>query len=362
MRVALVYDRINKWGGAERVLLALHELFPEAPLYTAVYHSEKAPWAKVFPKVIPSFLNKIVPFQDKHEYLAPLMPIAFESFDFDGYDLVISVTSEAAKGIITKPSTLHICYCLTPTRYLWSMYDFYFKNSIFKVLTKPAISYLRKWDKIASQRPDAIIAISSSVHNKIKKYYGRESKVIYPPVDINKFQITNSKLQTNKEGYFLFVSRLIPYKRADIAIAAFNELGYPLMIVGIGSKMNKLQKMANKNIKFLGKVSDEELARLYDNAKALVFPGEEDFGIVMAEAQASGTPVIAYRAGGALDIIKDKETGLFFEKQGVEDLKKAIKFFAKLKFNNKELRKSAERFSKANFQKAFLELVDEVVD
>ncbi len=161
MKVALVYDRVNKWGGAERVLLVLHELFPEAPLFTSLYQPENASWAKVFPKVIPSFLNKNPFWRDKHEYIAALMPIAFETFNFDEYDLVISVSSEAAKGIITKPSTLHICYCLTPTRYLWSMYDFYFRNPVFKVISKPFVSYLRHWDKIAAQRPDIMVSISS---------------------------------------------------------------------------------------------------------------------------------------------------------------------------------------------------------
>src|SRR3990167_10742564 len=180
MKVAVVYDRVNKWGGAERVLLALHEMFPDAPLYTSVYDERNAPWAKVFPRVYTSFLQKFPFAKSNHEFLALLMPLAFELFNFDEYDLVISVTSEAAKGIITKPETLHICYMLTPTRYLWSHYDLYFKNPILRFISKPAVNYLRNWDKIAAQRPDKIIAISTEVQRRIKKYYGRESDIVFP--------------------------------------------------------------------------------------------------------------------------------------------------------------------------------------
>ena len=369
--MALVYDRVNKWGGAERVLLALHEIFPEAPLYTAVYSPEKAPWAKVFPKIVPSFLNKIKFFQDKHEYLAPLMPLAFESFNFDEYDLVISVTSEAAKGIITKPKTLHVCYCLTPTRYLWSHYGEYFKGPTLKAVSKPIINHLRSWDKIAAQRPDVMVGISTAVQGRIKKYYERESEVIYPPVDIDRFKILDSRFK--KRDYYLFVSRLIPYKRADLAVEAFNELGLPLKIVGTGSEEAKLKRIAKKNIEFFGFIDDSDLAKLYQGAKALIFPGEEDFGIVMVEALASGTPVIAYKAGGALDIVKEGKTGIFFESQEVGSLISAIKRFdepvrqslaqqalaggSTYKNMSLDCIKNAERFKKENFKERFLDLV-----
>ena len=184
MKVAIVYDRVNKWGGAERVLLALHEMFPDAPLYTSVYDSKKAPWARVFPKIYTSFLQYLPFAKSNHELLAPLMPLVFESFNFDNYDLVISVTSEAAKGIKTNSGTLHVCYCLTPTRYLWSHYEDYFKNPVFKLVTKPIINYLKNWDKKAAQRPDVMIAISTEVKNRIKKYYGRDSEIIFPPTNV----------------------------------------------------------------------------------------------------------------------------------------------------------------------------------
>jgi len=181
MKVAIVYDRVNKWGGAERVLLALHEMFPKAPLYTSVYDKKNAKWANVFPKIYTSFLQHIPFAKSNHELFAVLMPLAFESFNFDKYDLVISVTSEFAKGIITKQSTLHVCYCLTPTRYLWSGYEDYFRNKIFKILTKSIIIYLKEWDKMAAKRPDVMVAISSEVRNRIKKYYNRDSEIIFPP-------------------------------------------------------------------------------------------------------------------------------------------------------------------------------------
>ena len=184
LKIAVVYDRVNKWGGAERVLLTLHEMFPDAPLYTSVYDERSAPWAKVFPKVYTSFLQKIPFAKSNHEYLGWLMPMVFEQFDFGEYDLVISVTSEAAKGIITRPGTMHICYLLTPTRYLWSGYEGYFKNPFLRFFSKPVINYLRAWDKIAAMRPDKIIAISTEVRRRIKKYYGRDSEIVFPPCKI----------------------------------------------------------------------------------------------------------------------------------------------------------------------------------
>lgn len=372
MRVALIYDRVNKWGGAERVLVSLHELFPDAPLYTSVYNPETAPWARIFPKVIPSFLSgragscfagqKWV--SRHHEWLAPLMPLAFESFDFSEYDLVISVTSEAAKGIITRPGTLHICYCLTPTRYLWSGYDEYFKCARGR-LAQPAVSYLRTWDKIAAQRPDVMVAISQNVADRIKRYYGREAKIIYPPVELqstksqaqNFKQIQNTKFKILNSGYFLIVSRLVPYKKVDLAVKAFNELGLPLVVVGTGSEENSLRKQSKSNIKFVGQVSDDELARYYQGCRALIFPQEEDFGIVAVEAQAAGKSVIAYRAGGALETVIEGKTGMFFDEQTSEALAGVIKKFKPEDFNPVDCAKNSARFSKQKFLKEFATLI-----
>ena len=355
MKTALVYDRVNKWGGAERDLLVLHELFPDAPLYTSLYSKKSASWAKVFPKIIPSFLQKIPLLPKKHEYLGTLMPLVFESFDFSKFDLVISLTSEAAKGIITKPWTKHICICLTPTRYLWSGFDEYFKDTILRAAARPAISYLRKWDKVAANRPDLLVAISREVKKRIKKYYNRESVVIYPPIDVERFKF--QKKDYTKENFFLVVSRLVPFKRVDLVIQVFNKLGLPLKIIGVGSEAPRLKNLAKENITFLGALTDRELSLYYRKARGLIFPQEEDFGKVVVEAHAAGTPAIAFKAGGALDTVISGVNGIFFEKQTVNDLTRAILRFEKLRFNSKKISESAERFSKNRFKKEFLKLV-----
>jgi len=287
------------------------------------------------------------------------MPLAFESFNFDDYDLVISVSSEAAKGVITKPQTKHICYCLTPTRYLWSHHDEYFKGLAFKVLTKPVVNYLRMWDKIAAQRPDVMLSISKAVQERVTKYYDRDSLIIYPPVDTRNFKVQDSKIK--KEDYFLFVSRLVPYKKAGLAVEAFNNLGLPLVIIGAGSEEKKLRFLAKKNITFLKNLTDAELAHYYQNARSLIFPGEEDFGIVMVEAQAAGIPVVAYKKGGALDIITEGKTGLFFDEQSSESLIQAVRKLNKVKFIRENIVESTGKFSKEKFKKEFKKLVEETM-
>jgi glycosyltransferase involved in cell wall biosynthesis len=364
MKTAIVYDRVNKWGGAEQVVLALNEIFPKAPLYTAVYSPGKAQWAKVFPRVIPSFLQKIPILNSKHELLGAFTPMAFESFNFDEYDLVISVTSEAAKGIITKPGTKHICYCLTPTRYLWSGYEEYLSNPpkrlswipFYQTISKPFLSYTKKWDEIAAHRPDVMVGISKEVQKRIKKYYGRDSELIYPPVEVDNFKKTNSKYQTRK-NYYLIVSRLVPYKKVDLAIKAFNKLGYPLVVVGTGSEENTLYKMANDNIDFRGFVKDENLPNYYKKAKALIHPQDEDFGITPVEAQAAGCPVVAFKAGGALDTVVEGKTGEFFDKQTVKSLISAVRRLDKKRYEKSKLVESASRFSKEKFKENIIGLI-----
>lgn len=346
MKTALVYDRVNKWGGAERVMLALHALFPDAPIYTSVYSKEKAVWAKSI-KIIPSFLQQIPFARGNHELLAPLMPFAFESMNFDEYDVVISVTSEAAKGIITKPSTYHICICLTPTRYLWSGYNEYFSNNFIKTMSRPVISYLRNWDRNAAQRPDSYIAISQTVQARIQKYYNRDSEIIYPPVDLKLH-----KIQAKRQDFFLVVSRLsrfVPYKKIDIAIKAANLLKVPLKIIGEGRDSNYFQKFAGPTVEIVGKVSDESLSEYYSTCRALLFPGLEDFGLVMVEAQAHGAPVIAYRGGGAVEIIREGVTGEFFNRQTIQSLAAIMENFSEKKYNQKKCIQNAKRFSRSVF-------------
>jgi glycosyltransferase involved in cell wall biosynthesis len=369
MKIALVYDRVTSWGGAERILEALHQIFPEASLYTSVYNKKKAAWANDF-DVKTSFLQQSSFASNHHEMLALLMPVAFESFSFDDYDLVISITSEAAKGIITKPKTRHICYCLTPTRYLWSGYNTYFSNPLLKVLAAPAVRYLRKWDTIAAKRPDAFISISKEVQQRVKNYYDAESEIIYPPLMISKKQaakgeprqgrVSRSKKQEDGE-YFLAVSRLskyTKYKRIDLAIQSCNELELPLKIIGSGSWKEELQQMAGPTIEFLGAVSDESLAEYYRNCKALIFPAHEDFGLTVVEAQSYGRPVIAFGAGGALETVHEGTTGVFFKEQTKTSLVKVLRDFDEHAFSEKDCIDQASLFSFENFKKEFLSLVN----
>jgi glycosyltransferase involved in cell wall biosynthesis len=373
LRVAFVYDRVNKFGGAERVLLALHQIWPSAPLYTSVYDPAGAPWAKTF-KVIPSFVNKLPLAKTNHEIYPWLMPLAFEQFNFDNYDVVISVTSAEAKGIITKPETLHLCYCLTPTRYLWSGYKHYLKNPrygwfnpLVRLLMKPMLKQLQKWDKIAAQRPDDYFAISKTVKTRIKKYYHRNSEIIYPPVDVNKFKVQSSKFKvtvknskfSEEKGYFLVVSRLVSYKRIDIIVDAFNQLGLALKIIGEGTERKYLESKARKNIEFLGqRLTDRELISYYQNCSALVFTAEEDLGLVSLEAQACGKPVIAYKMGGVSETVVNDKTGLLFNSQTVAGVIQAVKNFKPEKFKPKDCCQQAEKFSQAIFIKKFKNFVE----
>ena len=353
-RVALVYDRLNKWGGAERLLLSLHDIFPEAPLFTSLYDPDKAPWASVFPKIHTSFLQKFAFLRNRHEFLGTIMPIAFEQFNFDEFDLVVSVTSEAAKGIVTKPETKHLCICLTPTRYLWSHYDTYFKNKSLKALSLPFVSYLKRWDKIAAQRPDKMVAISKTVSKRIKRYYGLDSEVIYPPV----WKGEPAVLSDKSGKYYLVVSRLVGYKRVELAIGAFNELEKPLVIVGEGAEGKRLKQLAKNNIEFVGSVNEEKLLDYYKGAKALIMPQEEDFGLVSLEAQSMGVPVVAYKKGGAGETVVNEKTGIFFKNQNVQSLLKAVKLFEGRKFDKKEAVNNARKFSQKKFKEELQRAID----
>lgn len=366
MKIALVYDRINKWGGAERILLLLHEMFPDAPVYTSVYDPVAAPWAKDL-DVRTSFLERIPYARSHHEFFALLMPIAFESFDFDSYNLVISLTSEAAKGIFTKPQTRHVCICLTPTRYLWSEYETYFPSKFSRWILTPVINYLRKWDETASSRPDRIIAISKTVQDRIEKYYERGSEIIYPPLFLNQesprelFGNTQDEYSGQKrfmnqgrgKSYFLVVSRLsrfTPHKKIEIAIKAANKLKLPLKVVG-GGDISHFKKMAGKTVEIVGKVTDKELEQYYINCMALIFPGIEDFGLVMVEVQAFGKPVIAYRGGGATEIVQEGKTGEFFNDPSISSLVSCLQRFDATVYNKKDCIENAMRFSVAEFKR-----------
>jgi len=356
LKVAFVYDRVNKVGGAERVLLALHEIWPDAPLYTAVYDKKGARWASVF-KVHSSFLQWFPWAKTHHELYPWATPMAFESFSFDAFDVVISVTSAEAKDIITKPPTLHVCYCLTPTRYLWSGYTQYqdtpgigVPNAFSRTVFKKLAPVLRRWDLLASHRPDAYIAISNIVAKRISLYYKQEpSRVIYPPVDTALFTRNTDRVKRKHADYFLVVARLVGYKRVDLIVDAFTSLGWPLVVIGTGWEKDALVARAGPTIRFVEYLTDKELILYYQNCRAFVFAGAEDFGIVAAEAQACGKPVIAYKNSGIAEIVTPG-TGILFDKQSVSSLIEALKEFATSWYDGRLCRKNAERFSKERFK------------
>ncbi len=350
MKIALVYEYLTQLGGGERVLQTLCEMFPEAPIYTLIYDEKTTNDAFKNRKIYTSFLQKIPGSKKFFRSFIWLMPLAVEQFDLSNFDLVISISHSYGKGIITKPGTRHVCYCLTPTRYLWSD-----PGLPFKSISRFILTYLRIWDYQAAQRVDYFIADSKNVQQRIKKYYGRESELIYPPVETGKFYISQ-----NPKNYFLMVGRQVPYKRFDLAIKAFAKLpNEQLLIIGdwpFYSRL-KIKKFKAKNIKFLGRVSEKELTRYYADCKALIFPQEEDFGIVPVEAMAAGRPVISYRAGGALETVVEGETGAFFNEQTPESLTEAVKNFREQKFNPDIIRKWASKFDKEIFKKKFTELI-----
>jgi len=347
MKIALVYDWLDSWGGAERVLLELNRLFPQAPIYTSLYQKDKAHFARKFPQVKTSPLQKIS-FANRR-WLTILMPLAFETFNFDNFDLVISISGFAAKGIITKPQTKHICYLLTPTRFLW--YPRQYQNL---KIPKTVSNYLKSWDLVAAQRPDEIVSISKTVQDRCWKIYRRKSQLIYPPVD-NKFLAPKQTMV--KKKFFLIVSRLEQQKKIDLAIKAFNDLGWPLVIIGTGSWEEKLKRIAKKNIRFLGKVSDQKLTRYYQETQALIFPQEEDFGLVPLEAQACNTPVIAFGRGGATETVKIDQTGCFFYPQSSLTLKKTLSKWSQNGYNTKSFQSWVKKFSQEKFAYSWQKLI-----
>lgn len=361
LRLALVYDWINQFGGAERILLALHSLWPDAPIYTAVYSPHTSLWAKNF-QVIPSFLNHLIPFRRHHQWLAPWLPIAFETFDFSAYDIVISVTSSAAKSILTLPHQLHLCYCLTPTRYLWSHTHAYLADqaSFGRFLIAPYLASLRLQDYLAAKRPDYLIPISQHVARRISKYYRRQPEpVIYPPVDTVFFNSHPQKCFRHPSNYWLLVSRLVGYKNVSLVIEAFNHLPqHTLLIVGTGNQINRLRRQAKANIHFLGSISDTHLNCLYHHAQAVIFPQEEDFGIVPVEAQSAGTPVIAYDRGGARETIKPGVSGLLFSSLEPPSLISTVRAFLQRDWYDKAVMQQASQFGQDRFITHFLAKVE----
>lgn len=358
MRVALIHDHLAQDGGAEKVLKVLAEMFPEAPIYTLLYEQKNADKYFKNRRIETSVIQKLPGGVKHYQWYMPFMPMAVEFFDLRGFDLVISDASAFAKGVITSPETLHICYCHTPTRYLWDYTHQYINelkyNKYFKKIISLVLNYIRLWDKAAAERVDLFIANSKTVQARIKKYYRRDSAVIYPPAELEKFKIAEKV-----EDYFLIGGRLSPYKRVDIVIEAFVSLSKKLKIFGDGVDLKRLEKIAGDSplIEFLGRVDDGKKAELYSKCQAFINPQEEDFGITAVEAMAAGRPVIAYKKGGALETVVEGVTGEFFSEQTAGALAEIINKFDSGKYNPAEIRRQAEKFSEERFKEEIREFI-----
>ena len=363
LKVAIVCDWLTGIGGAERVVKSLHDIFPDAPIYTSQYDPTKIDWFKDA-EVKTGFLNHLPTSLKK--FLPVLRFFYFNNLDLSDYDLVISSSGAEAKGVKTGKNTIHICYMHAPTHYYWSRYNQYLKHPgmgkldpLARLGLKTLVTPLRKWDKAFSKRPDFIIANSTHTQSEIMKYYNRESFVIFPPVELNRFKNTYTK----KSG-FVVTGRQTPYKKIDLAVRALKELNEKLTVIGNGPDHQKLLEIAdgNKNITFITNASDKEVADYLKKAKGFIFAGIDDFGIAPVEALASGTPVIAFNKGGALDYIKNKENGILFNKQNVKTLKEAIKEFNTLSFNQQKVAKTADRFSEKQFKDNIIKFIKDCLN
>jgi glycosyltransferase involved in cell wall biosynthesis len=354
MKVAIVHDWLNQSGGGERVLAELHQLFPAAPIYTSVFRPSGAPAEASEWDVRPSFLQRIPIARRKHQPFLPLMPLAFESFDLSEFDLVISTSSACAKGVITQPGTLHICYCFTPCRYIWDLYHEYTAHLRLRFLIAPVAHWLRVWDRVSSDRVDHFVGISHAVAGRIRRHYRRDAEVIYPPVDLDRVRPNGRPA----EDFYLVVSRLVPYKRIDLAVQAATKLGRRLLVVGDGSERKRLERMAGPTVEFLGRRGDDEVADLLARCRGFLFPGLEDFGIAAVEAQAAGRPVLAFDSGGAAEIVQDGSTGILFGEQTVEAVAESMLRLERMNIDPNACRNNAERFETGRFRAEFLEVVE----
>lgn len=360
MKIALVHDYLVQYGGAERVLSAFREVFPDAPIYTLIHDRESVHGRFDDARVYVSFLQGLPGVRRAHRIFPLLMPSAIEQFDLSGYDVVLSDSSSFAKGVLTGPDTLHISYIHTPMRYAWDDCQKYTEDFGFPRLIRRIVPFLmnplRIWDRVSADRPDLVIANSGFVARRIRKYYGRDARVIPPPVDTSRFSVSEKR-----GDYFLMVGRLIAYKRFDIAVEAFTRLGIPLKIAGRGPEMKRLRKMAGPNVEFLGRVPDEELPRYYSECRAFIFPQEEDFGIVAMEALASGRPVIAYRGGDIEERVEEGVSGLLFDEQTPEAVMEAVSRFDDSVFDPERIREKALPFDVASFRRIIRRYVEEAL-
>jgi glycosyltransferase involved in cell wall biosynthesis len=355
-KVALVHDWLTGMRGGERCLEVFGELFPSADLYTLLHVPGSVSPAIENRRIVTSFIQRLPQAERRYRHYLPLFPAAVRAFDLRGYDLVLSSSHAVAKSVRVPAGALHVCYCFTPMRYVWDLYDDYFGRGaglLTRMLMPPLAARLRRWDRASSARVDRFAAISRHVAARIDRYYGRPSDVIYPPVDVQRFEVAHGA----DDGFYLVVSALVPYKRLDLAIQAAGRLGRRLLVVGSGPEERRLRALAPAGVEFLGRRSDAEIAELYRRCRAVLFPGVEDFGIVPLEAMAAGRPVIALAAGGALETVvgpggERPPTGLFFEQQTVDALAEAMRRLESgaVAFDPKALRARAEEFDRARFK------------
>jgi glycosyltransferase involved in cell wall biosynthesis len=358
MKIAIVHDFLMQMGGAEKVVDVLHDMFPQAPIYTSAYDADQMPSYYKTWDIRTSFLQRLWMKRKTHRLALLLYPLAFESFDLSDFDLVISSSSAFAKGVITQPDTTHVCYTHAPMRYAWTTRT-YVENEKLGRFTRamllPAAHYLRMWDSVASSRVDHYIANSSAVAKRIEKYYRRPAQIVFPPVDTGRFEIAE-----DVGDYYIIVSRFVPYKRLDLAVEAFTRLNRRLKVVGTGRQMPALQAKSGPTIEFMGRVDDTELPGLLARARAFVMPGEEDFGIAPVEANACGRPVLAYAAGGALDTQIDNVTGVLFDEQSVDGLCDAVCRADHIDFDPIRIRAHASRFDTEVFRSDIARAIAEV--
>lgn len=348
MKVALVHDYLAQDGGAERVLQSFFEIWPDAPIFVLFYDKSRVPYF-VKADVRESLISRLPFGRKRFQWYLPLMPFATERHDLRDFDVVLSSTSAFAKGVITRPDTLHISYCHTPTRYLWTDTKEYIAdlkyNKFIKALLPRLMYKLRIWDKMSVDRVDQFIANSDTVRKRIAKYYRRDADIMYPPVSLQYFHVSD-----DIHDYFVTGGRLVPYKRFDLVVQAFNRLKKPLIIFGEGPERARLEALAKENIRFVGRVSDEEKGRLLRHARAFIHPQVEDFGITPVETMASGRPVIAYPVGGVTETVIPGKTGVFFESQTWESLCDVVLHFDHTAWDAHEIRTHAERYDEKKFK------------
>jgi glycosyltransferase involved in cell wall biosynthesis len=355
LKVAITCSWLNQYGGAERVLEVVHGMFPEAPVYTSMFWPQALPAPYRDWDIRPSFMDRLPLVHSRHQWFLALYPFAFGQFDLSEYDLVLSVPSAFAHGVTTDSGTLHICYCLTPARFLWDYHNYVEREQLarlVRLILPLLVSRLRRWDRAAADGVDEFVAISEAVRERIAKNYQRESEIVYPPVDVQRIPLSH-----RKGDHFLIISRLVPYKRIDLAVRAFNDLGLPLYVIGEGRDRPRLEAMAAPNVRFLGRVDDKDLGDYLANCRAFLFPGEEDFGIAPLEAQAAGRPVVAYAAGGALETVVEGQTGTFFREPAPMALAAAVRQLDDQQFDPAAIRQHAMRFDRTEFERRLTELI-----